>query len=191
MIESPLVPRPSVSLLAACLLAGACSPRRSAEGPAEQPPPQVVLHGARLMSYEGERLTLSGRAEQLTYTRSGGDVQALNATLRIPPGSAAEGMSVATAAGMDVSAPNMEGSLASKQLVASGGVVVRTGEGMVVNTPRLTYDAQEKGARGNEGVQVRGPGYTLRADRFGLSFPEETFTFEGSVETVLGAAERD
>lgn len=185
------MPRLSVRLLAACLLVAACSPRRQTEGAPRQPPPQVVLHGARLMSYEGERLTLSGEAEQLTYQRAGGDVQATNATLRMPPGTTEEGMPVGTSAGMDISAPNMEGSLASKQLVASGGVVVRTGEGMVVNTPRLTYDAVQKGAHGNEGVQVRGPAYRLRADRFSLSFPDETFNFEGSVETVLGAAERD
>ncbi|MCK8497776.1 MULTISPECIES: hypothetical protein [Myxococcus] len=180
-----------VRLLALCLLVAACSPRRPAEGASQQPPPQVVLHGARLVSYEGERLTLSGKAESLTYQRSGGDVQATNATLRIPPGTPEQGMSVGTEKGLDISAPNMEGSLASKQLVASGGVVVRTGEGMVVETPRLTYDAVEKGARGNEGVKVRGPAYRLRADRFELSFPDETFTFEGSVETVLGESGRD
>ncbi|AGC42450.1 hypothetical protein MYSTI_01101 [Myxococcus stipitatus DSM 14675] len=181
----------SVRLLAVCLLVAACKPRRETEGGSEQPPPQVVLHGARMMSYEGERLTLSGHAERLTYQRAGGDVLATHATLRVPPGTTEEGMSVGTEKGMDISAPNMEGSLASKQMVASGGVVVRTGDGMVVETPRLTYDALEKGAHGNEGVVVRGPDYRLRADRFELSFPDETFTFAGSVETVLGASERD
>jgi lipopolysaccharide export system protein LptC len=60
---------------------------------------------------------------------------------------------------------------------------------MVARTPRLSYDATTRQAKGNEGVTVTGPDYRMRADRFQLSFPDETFTFEGSVETVLGAAE--
>ena len=66
----------------------------------------------------------------------------------------------------------MEGNLASKQLVASGGVVIHTGEGMVAETPRLTYDANTGQARGHEGVKVRGPEYRLRADRFGRELEE-------------------
>ncbi|MCP3144205.1 LPS export ABC transporter periplasmic protein LptC [Pyxidicoccus xibeiensis] len=175
---------PAASL--AAMLLAACTPRRAAEGQQEQePPPQVVLYGARLESYEGERLTLSGTAERLTYQRAGGDVQGTNATLKVPPGQDARGGS----GGVEVSAPNMEGSLASKQLVGSGGVVIRTGEGMVARTPRLTYDANTGQANGNEGVTVTGADYRMRADRFELSLPDETYTFDGSVETVLGAAE--
>jgi len=182
------VSRTLVASLAACL--AACSSRRPGEGAEQEPPPQVVLHGARLSTYEGEALTLSGHAERLTYQRTGGDARAFNATLRVPPG-APGGGGVGASKGLEVSAPNMEGLQSSKELVASGGVVVRSGEGLVVHTPRLTYDANAKSARGNEGVSIQGPGYNLRSDRFELSFPDETFTFEGSVETVLGAVERD
>lgn len=173
----------------AILLLAACTPRPRAEGPQEQPPPQVVLHGARLESYQGEQLTLSGSAERLTYQRAGGDVQGTHAVLKVPPGQGSAKGPAGTSGGMVVSAPNMEGNLASKQLVASGGVVIRTGEGMVVETPRLTYDATSGQARGNESVTVKGPDYRLRADRFELSTQDETFIFDGSVETVLGAAE--
>ena len=179
---------PVASLATACLLAAACTPQRAPEG-AQEPPPQVVLYGARLRSYQGDQVTLSGTAERLTYQRAGGDVMATGATLKVPPGRAAEGSPAVGMGGMEVSAPNMEGSLASKQLVGSGGVVVRTGEGMVARTPRLTYDANTGQAGGNEGVTVQGPDYRLRADRFTLSFPDETFTFEGSVQTVLGAGQ--
>ncbi|MFP2927966.1 LPS export ABC transporter periplasmic protein LptC [Pyxidicoccus sp. 3LG] len=175
-----------VASLAVLMLAAACTPRRAAEGQQqEEPPPQVVLYGARMESYEGDRLTLSGTAERLTYQRAGGDVQGTHATLKVPPGPNAQGGS----GGVVVSAPNMEGSLASKQMVGSGGVVIRTGEGMVARTPRLTYDANTRQAKGNEGVTVTGPDYRMRADRFELSLPDETFTFDGSVETVLGATE--
>ncbi len=174
---------------AVLLLATACSPRPRAEGAQEEPPPQVVLYGARLASYQGEQLTLFGTAERLTYHRAGGDVQGTHATLTVPPGPGAARGPAGTSGGMAVSAPNMEGNLASKQLVASGGVVIHTGEGMVAETPRLTYDANTGQARGHEGVKVRGPEYRLRADRFELSTQDETFIFGGSVETVLGAAE--
>ena len=182
--------RLSIASLAALLLAAACSPRPPRGGAQqEEPPPQVVLYGARLKSYQGEQLTLSGTAERLTYQRAGGDVQGTNATLVVPPGRASERAPAGTSGGIRVSAPNMEGNLASKQLVGSGGVVIRTGEGMEARTPRLTYDASTQRANGNEGVTVTGPDYRLRADRFELSFPDETFIFAGSVETVLGAAE--
>ncbi|GHG67650.1 LPS export ABC transporter periplasmic protein LptC [Comamonas sp. JC664] len=166
-----------------------CKPGAGAGASEAQPPPEVVLHGARLESFEGERLTRSGAAEQISYQRTTGDVWATNATLRIPPGQAGAGAPPGTEGGVEVSAPNMEGSLASKQVVASGGVVIRTGKGMEARTPRLTYDATTERAHGNEGVTVKGPDYRLRADRFELFFPDETFNFAGSVETVVGAPE--
>ncbi|QSQ20190.1 LPS export ABC transporter periplasmic protein LptC [Pyxidicoccus parkwayensis] len=178
---------PAASL--AVLLLSACTPRPREAGGEEQPPPQVVLYGARMESYQGETLTLSGTAERLTYQRAGGDVQGTRAVLKVPPGQGVSKGPAGTSGGMVVSAPNMEGNLASKQLVASGGAVIRTGEGMVIETPRLTYDANTAQARGNEGVTVKGPDYRLRADRFEVSTQDETFIFEGSVETELGAAE--
>lgn len=181
---------PRLTAASLAVLLAACSPRPRVEGASqEQPPPQVVLHGARLESYQGETLTLSGTAERLTYQRAGGDVQGTNAVLKVPPGQGISKGPAGTSGGMVVRAPNMEGNLASKQLVASGGVVIRTGEGMVIETPRLTYDATTGQARGNESVTVKGPDYRLRADRFELSTRDETFIFDGSVETVLGAAE--
>jgi lipopolysaccharide export system protein LptC len=90
---------------------------------------------------------------------------------------------------MEIRAPLMEGSLSSRQLTASGGVVIRTADGMVARTPRATYDAPAKQARGREGVAVQGPNYALRADSFDLSFTDGTFTFEGSTHTVVGGAQ--
>lgn len=67
-------------------------------------------------------------------------------------------------------------------------VVVRTGEGLVANTPRLTYNADSRQAHGEEGVTMKGPDYQMRADRFTLSAADQTFTFEGTVQAVLGGA---
>ncbi|RJS17358.1 hypothetical protein DRW03_27835 [Corallococcus sp. H22C18031201] len=168
------------------LLAVACTPRRAREESAE-PPPTVTLHGARLRSFEGETLVVSGRAEQVTYQRMTGEVQGSTVLVHLPRAPGASDAPVASASGVDIHAPRMEGSLASKQWTGLGGVVVRTGEGMVANTPRLTYDATARNAHGNEGLTVKGPDYRLSAERFALSLPDESYTFEGSVRTVLGA----
>ncbi len=167
------------SLLA---LLAACGPRR--ESTAAPPPPQVVLHGVELQSFEGDQLVLSGRAERMTYQRTQGAVMATDTLLRMP----ARPSSSHTSGDMEIRAPKMEGSLSSKQMEASGGVVLRTAEGLVARTPRATYDATTQTARGREGVAAQGPDYALRADHFDLSFPDGTFTFEGAVQTVLGDA---
>jgi lipopolysaccharide export system protein LptC len=185
------VPRlmlPSLLAVVVALLA-ACGSRQGSNGPAGgEPPPQVVLHGVQLQAFEGEKLVLAGRAERLTYQRSEGAMTATNSLLRLPGRRDTERAPSGPRGGMEIRAPVMEGSLSSRQLVASGGVVIRTADGMVGRAPRATYDAPAQAARGREGVAVQGPDYALRADSFDLSFPDGTFTFEGSVQTVVGGA---
>jgi lipopolysaccharide export system protein LptC len=149
----------------------------------------VVLHGVQLQSFEGDQLVLAGRAERLTYQRSEGEATATNALLRMPSRRDTQRAPSGPRGGMEIRAPLMEGSFASRQLEASGGVVIRTAEGMVARTPRATYDAPAQAARGREGVAVQGPDYALRADSFDLSFVDETFTFEGATQTVVGGAQ--
>jgi len=174
------------SLLA---LLAACSPHRGS-GDSNEGSPQVVLRGVQLQSFEGDQLTLAGRAERLTYQRSEGAVTATNVLLRMPSKRNAEpSLSPMTPrGGMEIRAPLMEGSLASRQMVASGGVVMRTSDGMVARTPRGTFDAAAKTVKGREGVMIQGPDYAQRADRFELSLPDGTFSLEGSAETVVGGA---
>lgn len=180
------MPRLLLSSLLALL--AACGPRQDSAVATDESP-QVVLRGVQLQSFQGDQLTLAGRAERLTYQRSEGAVTATNVLLRMPSRrDTPVAPSVAPRGGMEIRAPVMEGSLASRQLVASGGVVVRTSDGLVARTPRGTYDAAARTARGREGVVVQGQDYALRSDRFELSFPEGTFTFEGSAETVVGGA---
>jgi lipopolysaccharide export system protein LptC len=169
------------------LLATGCGPRQGASGAAE-PPPQVVLYGVQLQSFEGEQLVLAGRAERLTYQRAEGAVTATNTLLRLPSRRGPQRAASASRGGMEIRAPLMEGSLASRQLTGSGGVVIRTADGAVARTPRATYDAAAQQARGREGVAVHGPDYALRADSFDLSFEDGTFTFEGDTQTVVGGA---
>jgi lipopolysaccharide export system protein LptC len=175
--------------LSLLVLLAACGPRPGATGTSEAPP-QVVLQGVQLQSFEGDQLVLAGRADRLTYQRTEGAVTATNTLLRLPGRRAPDQRAPAgPRGGMEIRAPLMEGSLSSRQLTASGGVVIRTADGMVARTPRATYDAPAKQARGREGVAVQGPSYGLRADSFDLSFTDGTYTFEGDTRTVVGGAQ--
>jgi lipopolysaccharide export system protein LptC len=183
------VPRLLLSSLLLSSLLAACGPRHESTATSEAPP-QVVLHGVQIQSFEGDQLVLAGRAERLTYQRTEGAVAATDTVLRIPSRRATEQRAPSgPRGGMEIRAPLMEGSLSSRQLTASGGVVIRTAEGMVARTPRATYDAPARRARGKDGVAVQGPDYGLRADSFDLSFVDGTFTFEGSTQTVVGGAQ--
>ncbi len=172
-----------VSLLA---LLSACGARQSQEGPED--PPQVVLHGARLQSYRGEELAMTGQAGSVTYQRFGGDVVATDVTLRLPAKAGGGTQPARRQSGeTEIRAPRMDMNMQARQLVGSGGVEVRTPDGAVGQAPRGTYDAGEQRVRGLEGVTLRGPDYAVRADSFQLSLADGTFSFEGSVQTVLGA----
>ncbi|MFP2902075.1 hypothetical protein [Corallococcus sp. 4LFB] len=170
------------------LLATACAPRRPAPGAANEPRPDVVLEARGLRSYEGDALQVSGTASRVLYRRAGGEVQATDVVVRLPPGEGARDSTPTSPGGTTITAPNMDGSLASKRWTGTGGVVVRTAEGLVANTPRLTYDSDARRAHGDEGVTMKGPDYQMRADRFTLSAADQTFTFEGTVHAVLGGA---
>lgn len=174
-----------VSLLA---LLAACGPRKASEGPED--PPQVVLHGARLRSYEGEQLAMSGEAASVTYQRFGGDVTATDVVLRLPAKAGGGAQPTRRQSGeTQILAPRMDVNMQARQLVGSGGVEVRTPDGAVGRAPRGTYDAGEQRVRGLEGVTLKGPDYSVRADSFQLSLADGTFSFEGSVQTVLGATQ--
>jgi lipopolysaccharide export system protein LptC len=148
----------------------------------------VVLHGAHLRSYQGEALTLSGEAASVTYQRFGGDLVATDVVLRVPARvGGGEQPARRQGAETQVLAPRMDVNMQARHVVGSGGVEVRTPEGAVGRAPRGTYDAGERRVRGTEGVTVRGPDYAVRADSFQLSLADGTFSFEGSVRTVLGA----
>ncbi len=144
----------------------------------------MVLRGVKLRSYQGSTLSMTGQAERTLYQRSTGNVVATHATLRLRGGGEGNG----PPGGMEVRAPRMEGNLAAKQLVGSGGVEITTATGIVARAPQAAYDAPAQSARGTEGVLIQGPDYSLQSNTFLLSFPDQTFQFEGSVQTVLGAA---
>lgn len=173
-------------LLSLLALLAACAPRPPSESAGEQP--QVVLHGARLQSFEGEQLALEGVAERVTYQRFGGDVVATDAVLQVPAKAGkGQGSAPRQAGRTEIRAPRLDVAMATRVVTGSGGVVVRTPAGEEARAPSGTYDANTQRVRGSEGVALRGPDYSVRAEGFELSLADGTFSFEGSVRTVLGA----
>ncbi|HSP80189.1 MAG TPA: hypothetical protein VLQ93_16780, partial [Myxococcaceae bacterium] len=132
----------AVLLSSLSALLAACSSSRPAGDAPEKP--EVVMHGVKLRSYEGSTLTLTGQAEQATYRRASGALVASRATLH----RLGSGHGNPPSGDLTVRALRMEGQLGSRRMEASGGVEVRTADGMVANTPRATYDAAGQSVQG-------------------------------------------
>lgn len=173
-----------VLALGGCNLRGASGQRAPGEEPT---PPEVTLYGVRMQHFRGEKLATSGRAAKLTYLRTTGELTAYEAFFRFPNrgGDGASGHGAAER-GVDVRAPVVVGSLATKQARAEGGVYMRGADGMIAQTERVDLDGNAMVARGDTRARIESAGYTMSADRFTLDFIPEVFTFEGNVETELG-----
>ena len=166
----------------ACLvLLAACAPKgpASAEDGAA-PTPQIILYGVKLHSFKGSELFVSGRAAKVTYQRSGADFDALEAQLRFPHAQGRE---------LELRAPVAQGNLETRQTVGSGGVVLRTGAGLVGTTPSARFDGRASTASGTDWVRVTGEGYALTSHGFALDLKSEEFTFRNGVDSRFGAPE--
>lgn len=166
-----------VMLLALCGALG-CVPRRAPEE--ATPPPMATLSGIRLEYFRGKELAAVGRAAEVTYERTTGDLTGVRVTVQISsredPGSLRPAVG-----GMELAAPTMRGNLWRKQAEGSGGVVIRTGAGIVAHTEKARIDGLL--ASGRNLVQVEGPGYVLTADSFDASLEAGNFEFQGRVDT--------
>jgi lipopolysaccharide export system protein LptC len=169
-----------VSVWAPVLLAPilfACPGTPTGEERVENPP--VTLYGVHLQYYRGSQLYTSGRTAKLSYQRSTADFTGTEALLRFPPRS--EQLS-----DVEVIAPELAGNMVSKQVDGTGGVVLRTGTGLVGKTPSAHFDGAAATARGTQHIDVVGPGYALSSDAFTFDFSRERFVFDGNVKSELG-----
>jgi hypothetical protein len=157
----------------------ACIPVRSTDA---TPPPQITLTGARLQSFKGSVLVATGRAAQVTYQRTNGDMTASEALLRFPTPDKPTGMF----SNLEVRAPEMTGNLTTKQGDGFDGVVVKSASGMVGRTDRAHFDGQTMTASGKDFVAVDGPGYKLTGVGFLIHLREETAQFGNPVSSRLG-----
>ena len=155
-----------------------CVPRRAPDE--ATPPPMATLSGIRLEYFRGKDLAAVGRAAEMTYERTTGDLAGSQVFVHIwsRPESGALRPAVG---GMELSAPAMTGNLLRKQAEGSQGVVIQTGAGIVAHTARARVDGMR--ASGKEQVRVDGPGYVLTADSFDASLEDGDFEFAGRVTT--------
>jgi lipopolysaccharide export system protein LptC len=145
----------------------------------------ATLTGIRLEYFRGGDLAALGRAAEVTYERTTGELTArqvvVQITSRDEPGSLRPAVG-----GMELSAPWMVGNLFHKQAEGSRGVLIRTGAGIVAQTEKARIDGEKMRASGTDPIQVEGPGYTLSADSFQSSLTEDTFEFGGRVKSQFG-----
>lgn len=163
--------------LASGLALAACERTRPLD---QAPAPQVTLHGVRLRYFQADRLVAQGRAAQVTYERSSGEVGASEAVLRFP--------SRRPSGGTEVRAARLEGSLATRQADGKDGVVIQAGGRLVARTERAHLDGQALEVTGAEPVMIEGPSLRLHAGGFHLWLQDERLELAGEVRGHLGEA---
>lgn len=163
--------------LASGLALAACERTRPLD---ETPAPQVTLHGVRLRYFQADRLVAQGRAAQVTYQRSSGEVGASEAVLRFPSRQAP--------GGTEVQAARLDGSLATRQADGKDGVVVQAGGRLVARTERAHFDGQALEVTGTEPVMIEGAALRVHAGGFHLWLQDERLELGGEVRSRLGEA---
>jgi lipopolysaccharide export system protein LptC len=156
------------------LLLVACSAPPSDQGPA---PREVTLRDVHLRSYRGSTLTAVGRAEVMSYERSSADVLAQHGTFDVfrleaprPRGAPPPATHIEAEAAL--------GNLLTRGIDASGGVMLRTPNGLQGWTERAHLDSPTMHASGTSRVSMNGPnGYWLEAGGFQLQLREEIYEF--------------
>ncbi len=155
-----------------------CVPRRAPDE--ATPRPIATLSGIRLEYFRGKELAAVGRASEVTYERTTGDLTGSEVFVRIwsrpEPGALRPAVG-----GMELSAPAMTGNLLRKLAEGSRGVVIQTGAGIVAHTERARIEGMR--ASGKDAVRVESSGYVLTADSFDASLEEGDFEFAGRVTT--------
>ncbi len=171
------------TLLLGVGLAG-CSPRRADE---ETAPPMATLSGIRMQYFQGSELAAAGRAAQVTFERSVGDLVATDVLLRFPSRKEQRNSPGPALGGMELRSPTVVGNLFRKQAAGSQGVVLRTGSGIVARTERANFNGVSMNAAGKDPVWVETSSNQLRAGGFSARIGEDDFEFEAPVQTRLGS----
>ncbi|MBI3181691.1 MAG: hypothetical protein HYZ28_06075 [Myxococcales bacterium] len=159
----------------------ACLPAPAPPESAEESAPWVKLYGVKVVSYRGGQVAAVGHASELAYLRLTSEFSARDARMRFPPR-----QEVAHRSALEVSAPLAQGAMPSKRVELSGGVVARSGAGMVGATERALIEGAQGLVSGKDRATVSGPGYALEAGGFFLDLPKERYLFEPSVSSRLG-----
>ncbi len=142
-------------------------------------PPELRLESVQFRAYRGAELSASGTASQATYRRNSGEIQAAAARVTLPGQGTPD---------LTVAAPALVGDLAARTWSASGGVVLERGDA-TARTASARYAGSDGMVRGDEPVEVVGPGYRLAGPSFTADPSTGDVEIRGGVRLVgTGAA---
>ena len=138
------------------------------------------LEGVQFRAYRGADTSASGTASQATYRRNSGEVEA--ATVRVTlPGNGTPDLTIA--------APVLVGDLAVRSWSARGGVVLERGDA-TARTASARYSGADGVVRGEEPVEVVGPGYRLAGPSFTADPATGDVEIRGGVRLVAAGTAR-
>jgi hypothetical protein len=150
---------------------------RPAHRTLEDLPPEVSLHGVRMTCFRGSEVSATGRAASLTYQRHNSDFVSTEALMRFPDHE--------HKGETQLRAPVVSGNLGAKQADGSGGVTLRSSDGLQGSTPSAHLDGAAMVASGNQPVHLSRAGSQVDAHDFVFRFRDDAYDFGGGVRSVL------
>jgi hypothetical protein len=160
---------------ASILLLGGCD---VADPLVESRPPEVSLENVQFRAWRGADLAASGAAARTVYRRDPGTVVASAARVTVPrPGMP----------DLAVSAPELVGDLGARAWSARGGVVLTRGDA-TARTPTARWAESDGIVRGDEPVELTGPGYRLAGPAFTADPRTGDVEIRGGVRLVARGA---
>jgi hypothetical protein len=138
------------------------------------------MEGVQFRAYREADASASGTAAQAVYRRNSGEVEAASARVTLPGRGAPD---------LKLTAPVLVGDLAAKTWSARGGVVLVRGDA-TVRTASARYAGADGLVRGDEPVEVDGPGYRLAGPAFTADPATGDVEIRGGVRLVATGAVR-
>jgi len=137
------------------------------------------LESLQFHAYRDADLSASGTASQATYRRNSGEIEAAFARVTLPGHGTPD---------LTVAAPVLVGDLAARTWSARGGVQLERGDA-TARTASARYAGADGIVRGDEPVEVVGPGYRLAGPSFTADPATGDVEIRGGVRLVgMGAA---
>jgi hypothetical protein len=114
------------------------------------------LEAVEFRAYRQADLSAAGTASAALYRRSSGEVEAAGARVTLPGRGTPD---------LTIAAPVLLGELPARTWLARGGVVLERGDA-TARTASARYSGADGKVRGDEPVEVTGPGYRLAGPSF-------------------------
>ena len=142
-------------------------------------PPELTFEEVVYRVYRGPHLDAQGTARRASFRRDTADLTARDVVVRFS----------GRREPARIAAAEVEGNLAARRFVASGGLHAEQG-GETADTERARYDAADGLVRGDRPVTVRGGGFVATGAGFTLDPHEERVRLEGGARVVAGGDRR-